>query len=126
MELIEPRPVIWVGSSKEDLKAFPANVQDHVGFALYQAQIGLKHRDTKPLKGMGSNVLEIVSRYDSDTYRTVYAVRFKGALYVLHAFQKKARKGIATPKQDVDMIKRRLKAAGQHYEHTYGKGRDDG
>ena len=120
------RPVIWVGSSKEDLKTFPADVQDRVGFALYQAQIGFRHRDTKTLRGMGSHVLEIVSRYDSDTYRTVYAVRFRSALYVLHAFRKKAKKGIATPKQDVDVIRRRLKVAEKHYEDTYGKGRDNG
>ena len=120
------RPVIWVGSSKEDLKTFPADVQDRVGFALYQAQIGLRHRDTKTLRGMGSHVLEIVSRYDSDTYRTVYAVRFRSALYVLHAFRKKAKKGIATPKQDVDVIRQRLKVAKKHYEDTYGKGRDNG
>ena len=120
------RPVIWVGSSKEDLKTFPADVQDRVGFALYQAQIGLRHRDTKTLRGMGSHVIEIVSRYDSDTYRTVYTVQFKSALYVLHAFRKKAKKGIATPKQDVDVIRRRLKVAEKHYEDTYGKGRDNG
>ena len=120
------RLVIWVGSSKENLKAFPADVQDRVGFALYQAQIGLNHRDTKPLKGMGSNVSEIISRYDSDTYRTVYVVRFKGVLYVLHAFQKKAGKGIATPKQEIDLIKWRLKAAEKHYEDTCGKGRGNG
>ena len=85
----------WVGSSKEDLKEFPAEVQDHVGFALYQAQVSLKHRDAKPLKGMGSGILEVVSRHDGDTYRAVYTVRFKAAVYVLHAFQKKARKGIS-------------------------------
>ena len=82
----------------------------------------MKHRDAKPMKGLGSGVLEIVSRYDGDTYRAVYAVRFKGVLYVLHAFQKKAKKGIATPKQEVDVIKRRLKLAEQHYKDEYGGG----
>jgi len=116
----ELRPLEWVGSSRADLKTFPDAVQDHVGFALYQAQVGLKHRDAKPLKGLGSGVLEVVSRHDGDTYRAVYTVRFESAVYVLHAFQKKARKGIATPKQEIDLVKRRLRAARDHYEATYG------
>ncbi len=118
----ELRPVEWVGSSREDVKAFPARVQDHLGFALYQAQAGLKHRDAKPLKGLGSGVLEVVSRHDRDTYRAVYTVRFKAAVYVVHAFQKKAKRGLATPKQEIELIKRRLGVAEQHYEATYGKG----
>lgn len=122
MERKKLSPVEWVGSSKDDLKSFPDEVQDHVGFALHQAQAGMKHRDAKPMKGLGSGVLEIVSRYDGDTYRAVYAVRFKGVLYVLHAFQKKAKKGIATPKQEVDVIKRRLKLAEQHYKDEYDEG----
>ena len=113
------RPVEWVGSSKGDLKQFPAAVQDQVGFALYQAQAGLKHRAAKPLKGLGANVLEVISRYEGDTYRAVYTVRFKAAVYVLHAFQKKAKRGIATPERETDLIKRRLKAAEQHYTDTY-------
>ncbi len=118
----ELRPVEWVGSSREDVKAFPARVQDHLGFALYQAQAGLKHRDAKPLKGLGSGVLEVVSRRDGDTYRAVYTVRFKAAVYVLHAFQKKAKRGLATPKREIEVIKRRLRVAEQHYEANYGKG----
>lgn len=120
MSPTELRPLEWVGSSRADLKTFPDAVQDHVGFALYQAQVGLKHRDAKPLKGLGSGVLEVVSRHDGDTYRAVYTVRFESAVYVLHAFQKKARKGIATPKQEIDLVKRRLRAARDHYEATYG------
>lgn len=116
------RPVEWVGSSKEDLKTFPADVQDHIGFALYQAQVGLKHRDAKPLRGLGPAILEVVSRHDGDTYRAVYTVRFEAAIYVLHAFQKKAKKGIATPSREMSLIRRRLKAAEQHYERNYGKG----
>ena len=122
MERKKLSPVEWVGSSKDDLKSFPDEVQDHVGFALHQAQAGMKHRDAKPMKGLGSGVLEIVSRYDGDTYRAVYAVRFKGVLYVLHAFQKKAKKGIATPKQEIDVIKSRLKLAEQHYKDEYDGG----
>ena len=116
------KPVEWVGSSKGDLKKFPAGVQDRIGFALYQAQIGLRHRDTKLLKGLGPQVLEIVSRHDGDTYRAVYTVRFKLAVYVLHAFQKKARRGIETPKQEIDLVKRRLRTAEQHYKDIYGEG----
>ena len=86
------------------------------------SQAGLKHRDAKPLKGLGAHVLEVVSRHDGDTYRAVYTVRFKAAVYVLHAFQKKARRGTATPKQEIDLVKHRLKAAEQHYTETYGAG----
>ena len=116
------KPVEWIGSSKEDLKSFPDLVQDQVGFAVYQAQVGLKHRDAKPLRGLGSRVLEIVSRHDGDTYRAVYTVRFKAAVYVLHAFQKKAKRGFETPKQDIDLIKSRLKVAERHYKETYDGG----
>ncbi len=105
-----PKPVEWIGSSKTDLKMFPTAVRATVGFALYQAQVGLKHRDAKRLRGLGANILEIVSRYGGDTYRAVYTVRFKAAVYVLHAFQKKAKRGIATPKQEIDLVRRRLRA----------------
>ena len=116
------RPVEWVGSSKNDLRSFPGAVQDHVGFARYQAQIGLKHRDAKPMAGIGAGVLEIVSDFDRNTWRAVHAVRFREAVYFLHAFQKKSKRGIATPKSEIELVKRRLKLAEQHYEATYGKG----
>lgn len=116
------KPLVWVGPSREDLTKFPASVRRHLGFALYQAQAGLKHRDSKPLKGLGSNVLEVVSRHDGDTYRAVYTVRWKAAVYVLHAFQKKAKRGAATPKPEIELIKRRLRAAEQHYADTCSKG----
>ena len=74
-------------------------------------QLGRRHRDAKPLKGFGSGVVEVVARHDGDTFRAVYAVRFEGAVYVLHAFQKKAKRGIATPKQELDLVRRRLAAA---------------
>ena len=113
------KPLLWVGSSKEDLMQFPSSVRRHVGFALYQAQAGVRHRDSKQLKGLGSNVLEVVSRHDGDTYRTVYTVRWKAAAHVLHAFQKKAMRGAMTPKPEIDLIKRRLQAADQHYADTF-------
>ena len=95
-------------------------MQDVVGFALYQAQVGLRHRHVKPLKGLGSNVLEVISRHDGDTFRAVYTVRFKAAVYVLHVFQKKARRGIATPKPEIDLIRRRLRVAEQYYREHHG------
>ena len=121
MDEEELRPVEWVGSSLEDIRSFPEAVRDDVGFAIYQAQTGMKHRDAKPLKGLGGGVLEVVARHDGNAYRAVYTVRFEKAVYVLHAFQKKSKKGIATPKREVDLVKRRLTAAQKHYEEHYGE-----
>ena len=119
-------PLEWIASSREDLKEFPGDVQDVIGFALYLAQIGDKHPDAKPLRGdpafKGAGVLEVVDDHDGDTYRAVYTVRFAGVIYVLHAFQKKSRKGIETPKHEIDVIKARLKVAEAHYRENYGKG----
>jgi phage-related protein len=96
------KPLEWVRSSRDDLKGLPEDVQDEVGYALYLAQIGEKHPNAKPLKGFkGAGVLEVVDNYDGDTYRAVYTVRFAGVIYVLHAFQKKSKKGIATPPADM-------------------------
>jgi phage-related protein len=89
----------------------PEEVRREVGFALYVAQNGEKAENAKPLKGMGGGVLEVVENYDGDTYRTVYTVRFENAVYVLHAFQKKSKKGIKTPQRDLDLIEARSKAA---------------
>ncbi len=91
--------------------ALPEEVRSEVGYALYVAQNGDKADSAKPLKGQGSGVLEVVENYDGDTYRAVYTVRFESAVYVLHAFQKKSKKGIKTPKRDMDLIEARLKAA---------------
>ena len=108
----DEKPLFWIASCKKDLLAFPADVRDVIGYALDLAQRGGKHPDAKPLKGYkGSGVLEIVDDYDGDTYRAVYTIRFDEAVYALDAFQKKSRKGIATPQVDLDRIKRRLKTA---------------
>ena len=115
-----PKPVEWVGSSRADLKRFPDPVKDRMGFAIYQSQAGRRHRDAKPLRGFGASMLEVVSRHDGDTFRAVYTVRFETAVYVLHAFQKKARRGIATPKKELDTVRRRLRAAERHYRDTQG------
>ena len=117
----ELKPTEWIGSSKEDLKGFPDEVRYQTGFALFQAQCGIRHRYAKPLKGFGSGILEIVSRHDRNTYRTVYAVRFQGAAYVLHAFQKKSTKGVATPRREINVVQVRLKSAEQHYRDKYGQ-----
>jgi phage-related protein len=114
------KPLEWIASSKKDLKATPDPVQDNFGFALFQAQIGEKHDDAKPLKGFkGSGVLEIVDDFDGDTYRAVYTVRFAEVVYVLHVFQKKSKRGIATPKQDIELVEQRLKTAQEHYQSNY-------
>jgi len=106
------KPVEWVGSSRKDMKAMPEGVQDTFGFALYLAQLGEKYPGAKPMKGFtGAGVLEIVEDYSSDTYRAVYTVRFADAVYVLHVFEKKSKHGIATPKEEIEKIKARLKIA---------------
>ena len=111
-----PKPLFWMGSSLKDLRGFPEEVQDVMGFALHQAQMGEKSPASKPMRGMGGGVLEVVDDFDGDTYRAVYTVRFGQAVYVLHAFQKKSKRGIATPKPDVDVIKKRLDAAAWHHK----------
>ena len=104
--------LVWVGSSLKDLREFPEAVKGEMGFALYEAQCGLKPLDAKPLKGFGgAKVLEIASDYQTDTYRAVYTVRFNERVYVLHAFQKKSKTGKATSQSDIELIKRRLKQA---------------
>lgn len=101
------KPVVWVGDSKKQLKEFPSDVQDEIGFALERAQWGLKHYNAKPLRGF-SGVFEIVSDYMRDTYRAVYVVNLGDKIYVLHCFQKKSTRGIKTPKKEIDVIRRRF------------------
>ena len=115
------RPLDWVGSSKKDFLSFPARVQDEMGNALGLAQFGGKHPSAKPWKGQGAGVFEIVEDHDGDTYRAIYTVRFREAVYVLHAFQKKSSTGIRTAQLDVEMVERRLKAAQWDYEAGYGR-----
>lgn len=108
------KPLYWVGSSKRDLRYLPEPVRDLFGYALYLAQTGRKHAQAKPLRGFGSaGVLEVVEDWDRNTYRAVYTVRFEGAVFVLHMFQKKSTRGASTPKTDIDLIRKRLKVADQ-------------
>jgi phage-related protein len=111
-----PKPVRWVGSARRDLKAFPKPVQRHVGQALYAAQCGEEYPTVKALKGFGGrSVLEIVIDHQTDTWRAVYTVRFGDVVYVLHAFKKKSKKGIATPQKDLELIRQRLASAERDY-----------
>jgi phage-related protein len=105
------RPVVWVGNSKKNLFGFPLEVRKLIGDELQFMQFGGMPKDAKPFKGIGSGVFELAIRYDTDAYRTVVAVQLGKKIYVLHAFQKKSKRGIATPKQDVDLIKQRYMEA---------------
>lgn len=116
------KPVIWVGCAKRDLLCFPAAVVREVGAALSVAQYGETHPAVKAWKGEGPGVLEIVQDFDRSTYRAVYTVRFRAAIYVLHCFQKKSPSGVRTAKQDVELIGKRLRDARVDYEGRYGKG----
>jgi len=114
------RPVEFIASAEDDLAAMPDEVKSVFGFAIFQAELGLKHPDAKPLKGFGgAGVLEVVDDHQGNTYRAVYTVKYAGVIYVLHAFQKKSKKGAKTDKRDIDLIKARLKDAEQHYAEHY-------
>jgi phage-related protein len=107
-------PLAWLGSSKKDLMALPLEVRKFFGHALDFAQRGDRHDAAKVLKGFGgAGVLEVVEDDQGGTYRAVYTVKFKAAVFVLHVFQKKSKSGIATPKPDLDIIRDRLKVAEQ-------------
>ena len=108
-----------MGSSQKDLRAFPAAVRSEIGQSLFEAQLGEHPRNTKPLKGF-AGVLEIRDNFDGDTYRAVYTTRFEGVLYVLHAFQKKSTRGIATPQRHLDLIRQRLRDAEAIHKATEG------
>jgi phage-related protein len=111
-----PKPVFWVASSKQDVKRFPRDVRRTVGQALFDAQTGGKHPDAKPLKGFkGAGVLEIIEHDDGNTYRAVYTVKFAGVVYVLHAFQKKSKRGIKTPPEEIEKVRSRLREAEKDY-----------
>ena len=106
------KPVRWVGPSKKAFTAFPDEVQHEMGFALYRAQLGAMHVSAKPLRGFGgAGVVEIVEDHRGDTYRAIYTVRMAEAVYVLHAFQKKAKSGRATPRRELEVIAQRLRRA---------------
>ena len=115
----ELKPVYWVASARKDLRNFPREVQRSVGYALFRAQEGKTAPAAKPLKGIikGAGILEVVEDSKGNTYRVVYRVRFPEAVYVLHSFQKKSKKGIATPKHEIVLIRERYRAARAHHEN---------
>ena len=106
-----PKPVVWIGSSKNDISALPLPVKSSFGHRLRQVQQGKTPLDSKPLPRFGSGVLELRERFDGNAYRLMYVVALKKAVYVLHAFIKKSKSGIALPKPDADLIEARLKRA---------------
>jgi phage-related protein len=117
------KPLFWVGDSLEAVRRFPEEVKDVVGFALRQAQAGGKHSQAKPLRGFGgASVLEIVEDHAGDTFRAVYTVRFPKAVFVLHAFQKKSKSGIKTPKKELDLVRDRLRRAEMSYDQWTKEG----
>ena len=110
------RQVVWVGSSRDDLRSFSRPVRRFFGRAIFRAQQGLKHPKAKPLKGFGgAGVVEIVADVEGDTYRAIYTVKLAGLIYVLHCFQKKASKGVITPKREMELTRRRLALAEADY-----------
>ena len=112
MAPINLRPVEWVGSSYKDFVSFPHAVQHAMGYALYLAQTGRMHLSAKPLKGFGgAGVIELLESDQQGAYRAVYTVKLESAIYVLHAFQKKSKTGIKTPREEIELIRRRLKTA---------------
>ena len=122
--MTDEKPLFWIGRSRDDLKECPDEVMREIGYALDFAQRGGKHPNAKSLKGFGgASVLEIVEDNDGDTYRAVYTVKFPLAVYVLHVFQKKSKKGMATPKRDLNLIDERLKRAESHYQDWVGQAR---
>jgi len=106
------RPVVWVGSSRRDLREFPREVRRDIGRALFAAQDGENDPAAKPMRGFGGgSVVEIIASHRGDTWRAVYTVRFEEGIYVLHAFQKKSKRGSATTKRDIELIRQRLAEA---------------
>jgi len=116
------KSLVWIGCAREDLKDFPDDVRQDIGFALYEVQLGRKPEAAKPLRGFGgAAVLEIIENFVGNTYRAVYTVKFHDVIYVLHCFQKKSKHGIKTPQQDIELIKQRLKVAEEDYKEHWDK-----
>ena len=112
------RDVIWVGDSRERLRRFPKEARQAIGKALEYAQLGDKHPTAKPMRGIGTGVLQIVARHSTNAYRAVYTVSIRERVYVLHCFEKKLTRGVRTPKREIDLIKQRLRRA-REMETTY-------
>ena len=115
------RSLVRLGDSKKNIQSFPKGAQKLLGDELQLVQFGGMPKDAKPFKGIGGGVIELALRYASDAYRVVTAVQLGARIYVLHAFQKKSKKGIETPKRDIDLIRKRYSEAqglARDYEKT--------
>lgn len=116
---MKPEPkkaVYWMGDSRRRLSGFPDEVRGEIGYAVFLAECGESHPSAKRMQGC--NAVEIVSDYDGDTFRGVYTTKFQDSVYVLHCFQKKSKRGSETPQVDVNLIKKRLRDAGNHNKAT--------
>ncbi|MFF7057689.1 type II toxin-antitoxin system RelE/ParE family toxin [Achromobacter spanius] len=109
MQMDIPKTLYWEGSSKKDFKAFPRPVQKSMGMRLFVVQSGGWPDSAKAWKGLGSGIYELIDDEQGDTYRAVYALQIGNAVHVLHAFQKKSKSGISTPRPDIEVIRKRLK-----------------
>lgn len=119
---MKEKDIVWIGSSKKDLKTLSDIVQNDIGFSLYEVQLGRTPEDSKPLKGFGgAGICEILADDRGGTYRAVYTINMPEVVFVLHVFQKKSKHGIATPKQDMDLVKSRLKLALEIYKERFKK-----
>jgi phage-related protein len=116
------KKLAWLADSRANLKSFPAGVRDDVGYALYAAQLGETSPKAKPLHGLGSGVMEIAVNDESGTWRAVYTVSIGDSIYVVHAFQKKSKSGIATPKSEIELIRQRLKQLRSEVRNAEKKG----
>ncbi|HEY4115823.1 MAG TPA: type II toxin-antitoxin system RelE/ParE family toxin [Rhizomicrobium sp.] len=114
------RPLLWVGSSKREYGKFPQQLQGTLGFELFLAQTGQHPPSAKPLKGFGSGTVELIGDFDGDTYRAVYTIRFREAVYVLHAFKKKSKQGSKMMQSDIQLIKDRLRGAEMDHAERFG------
>jgi len=126
LDLLEPplRPVVWLGDSRRKLRDFPEGARKLLGDELQLMQFGGMPKDAKPFKGIGSGVLEIALRYASEAYRVVLALQIGRRIYILHAFQKKSKRGIETPRRDVELIKQRY-AEAKELAHGYEKAKNN-
>jgi phage-related protein len=113
--VVHLKPLRWIGSSRNDLQELPSAVRRNIGYALQFAQAGTRHPSAKPLRGFEGGVLEVVEDCRGDTFRAVYTVRFKLAIYVLHVFQKKSKTGIVTPRHELELVSQRLRRAAEDY-----------
>lgn len=114
-----------MGSALNDIRHLPEQVQDVVGYALHVAQLGEHPPEAKRLKGELFGILEIVADFDGDSYRAVYTVKLAGVVYVLHVFQKKSTRGIATPRREIELIKERYRWARSHHATHYGPSKEE-